>query len=308
MPAKAGIQYSVTLDLEYHWRRGVLDHPPSRMTTAKLSSLSQRLEYLHQLGMHELIAAHHIARLQRILMAIHARDKAAGFAHHDLAGGDVPRLQITLPVAVEAAGSDERHVERGGAEAAQARDLILDSGHLHPRQLVVAAANMRQAAGDHAFVQLAAAGDAQPLVVEKRALAALGDVQLLIGRIVDHARDDGAFALQPDRDRELRDAVQKVGGAVERVDDPGVALVGALAGAAFLAHKAVTRPRLGQIRVEHLFRALVGKRDEIGGTLQRHLQILDLAEVALEAAAGAARGLDHDVDDGGIQHEITQVK
>ena len=58
-----------------------------------------------------------------------------------------------------------------------------------------------------------------------------------------------ALALQADRDRELRNAVQEVGGAVERIDDPGVGLVGALAIAAFLADEAVTRPRLGEICV-----------------------------------------------------------
>ena len=42
----------------------------------------------------------------------------------------------------------------------------------------------------------------------------------------------------------------------------------------------------------------IGHGDEIGRPLQRHLEILDLAEIALEAAAGAARGLDHDVDEG----------
>src|SRR6476620_8040154 len=106
---------------------------------------------------------------------------------------------------------------------------------------MVAAADMRQAAGDHAFIEPAAAGDAQSLVVEKRALAALGDVQLVIGGVVDHARDDRALTLQADRDRKLRDAVQEVGGAVERIDDPGVALVGAFAAAAFLADEAVAR-------------------------------------------------------------------
>ena len=30
--------------------------------------------------------------------------------------------------------------------------------------------------------------------------------------------------------------------------------------------------------------------------------MLDLAEIALETAPGAARGLDHDVEDGGMQH------
>src|SRR5438552_4874517 len=122
--------------------------------------LSKRFQYLHQLGMHELIAAHHIARLQRILMAIHARDEAAGFAHHDLAGRDVPGLQIALPVAVEAAGGDKGEVERGGTEATEARDLVLQFADLAARLLVVAAADMRQAAGDYTFVELAPSGHA----------------------------------------------------------------------------------------------------------------------------------------------------
>ena len=60
-------------------------------------------------------------------------------------------------------------------------------------------------------------------------------------RIVDQAGDDRALALEPDRDGELRDAVQEIGGAVERIDDPAVGLVGAVARAAFLAEKAVAR-------------------------------------------------------------------
>src|SRR5690349_14721016 len=128
---------------------------------------------------------------------------------------------------------------------------------------MVAAADMRHAAGDHAFIEPAAAGDAQALVVEERALAALGDIELVIGGIVNHARDDGVFAPQADRNRELRDAVQEVGGAVQGIDDPGVGLVGALARAAFLADEAIARPRLGEVLVEYLLGALVGLADEV---------------------------------------------
>src|SRR5258708_12965660 len=42
--------------------------------------------------------------------------------------------------------------------------------------------------------------------------------------------------------------------------------------------------------------------DEIGGPLERGLQVLDLAEIALERAAGLARGLDHHVEKGGAEH------
>src|ERR1051325_3814744 len=40
----------------------------------------------------------------------------------------------------------------------------------------------------------------------------------------------------------------------------------------------------------------------LGRSLQRDLQMLDLVEIVFEAAAGAARGLDHDVDEGGLLH------
>src|ERR1043166_4556945 len=53
------------------------------------------------------------------------------------------------------------------------------------------------------------------------------------------------------------------------------------------------------------FGALVGHRDEIGGAFQRHLQILDLAEIADQPAAGLARGGDHDIQGGReISHAI----
>ena len=90
---------------------------------------------------------------------------------------------------------------------------------------------------------LVRAGDAQAAVVEEGAAAALGGVELVHGRIVDHAGDDLALPLQRDRDREDRDAVQEVGGAVERIDDPAVLVVLAGDHAALLHQEAVAGTR-----------------------------------------------------------------
>ena len=100
----------------------------------------------------------------------------------------------------------------------------------------------------------------------------------------------------------MRNAVHEVRGAVERIDHPGVGLVGALVAAAFLAEEAVAGARGGQLLAQDLFRLAVGGGDEIGRSLERHLQVLDLAEVALERPPGLARGLDHDVEEGGAEH------
>ena len=102
----------------------------------------------------------------------------------------------------------------------------------------------------------------------------------------------------------MRDAVQEIGGAVERIDDPAMARIGAGARAAFLAEEAVIRPRLQKLLAHDLLGAAVGGGDEIARPLQRHLQVLDFAEIALEAAPGAVGGLDHDVEDGGVRHGL----
>ena len=145
-------------------------------------------------------------------------------------------------------------------------------------------------------------GDADAPVVEEGALAAFGDEQLVVGRIVGQAGNDRAVAFQRNRDRKVRNAVQEVGGAVERIDDPAMALVGAGMGAAFLAEETVIRPRLGKFFAHDRFGLAVGGSDEIARPLQRHLQVLDLAEIAFEASPGAVRGLDHDVEDCGVGH------
>src|ERR1700756_1533600 len=69
-------------------------------------------------------------------------------------------------------------------------------------------------------------------------------------------------------------------------------------GPAFLAEEAVAGTRLGEVGIEHLLGSFVGERDEVRRSFQRHLQMLDLAKIAFQAAAGAGRGLDHDVDEG----------
>src|SRR5829696_6944063 len=161
---------------------------------------------------------------------------------------------------------------------------------------------MRQAAGDDAVGEASPSRDAQPGVVEKGAFAALSQKHLVSRRIVDQSRDDDAFTLQRHRDGELRNAVQEIRGAIERVDDPQMRRVAAFVAAAFLTDKAVARPRLGEFLAQHLLGLAVGGGDEVGGALERHLQLLHLAEVALKPARRLPRGFDHDVEQGGMQH------
>ena len=163
---------------------------------------------------------------------------------------------------------------------------------------------MRQAAGDHGFGELVPRRDAQAPVVVERAFAALGDEQVFVRRIVDQAGDDGAVRVRA-RSRPQnagccagnwwcrRADRRSSGGTCRRLHARRLPRRGSR-----------SRPRLGEVVAQDLLGAAVGGGDEIARPLQRNLQMLDLAEIALEAAAGAPGGFDHDVEDGGVQHGV----
>ncbi len=260
------------------------------------------LEKLQQFAVHGVVAGDDLALGENGVVAVEIGDEAAGFAHQDNARGHVPRRQVALPISIEPSGRDPGEIESGGAVTAQAGEMLLRGGDFLAPEREIAAAVMRQPAGDDGLGEPLPSGDADALVVEESALAAFGDEQVVVGGIVDEAGDDRAVALERDRHREMRNAVQKIGRAVERIDDPAMGFVGAFVRAAFLAEEAVIGPRLGELFAHDLLGALVGGGDEIARPLQRNLQLLDLAEIALEAAPGAMRRLDHDVEDGGVKH------
>src|ERR1700687_3838546 len=276
-------------------------HAPSRNDELG-SSLCRLFQHAQDFFLDGLVAGDDMAFGEHVVAPVAIGNEPAGLAHQDQPGRHVPGLDVALPIAVEPSGRNPGQIEGGGAKAAQARDMLLHGAGFPARQRDVAAADVRQTAGDHRVGEALAPGGADALLVQERALAAFGDKHLVVGRIVDQAGDDRALALKRDRDGELRNAVQKIGGAVERIDDPGVALVGALALAAFLADKAVTGPRLGKFGQQRLLGAAVGGGDEITRTFERDLQLLQFAEIAFERARGLARGGDHDVQESGVLH------
>ena len=70
---------------------------------------------------------------------------------------------------------------------------------------------------------------------------------------------------------------------------------------------AYAKKRRDQFLAQDFLRLAVGGGHEIGRSLERHLEMLDLAEVALERAPGLAGGLDHDVEEGGAEHRDRTV-
>ena len=102
--------------------------------------------------------------------------------------------------------------------------------------------------------------------------------------------------VEADRDREMRDAVQEIGRAVERIDDPAMMRVAALGGAAFLEQQAIAGAGPRQFVLQRALGSEVGGRDEFARPLDRDLQLLDLAEIADQAARRFQSGVRHHID------------
>ena len=99
-----------------------------------------------------------------------------------------------------------------------------------------------------------------------------------------------------DRDGKLRKAVQEIGGAVQRVDDPDI-FVAALA-AAFLGQDAVIRVGLvDRLDYQSLGRA-IDLRDEVVAALLAGCDPATAIEIPHDQFAGTSRCADGDIDKG----------
>ena len=93
----------------------------------------------------------------------------------------------------------------------------------------------------------------------------------------------------------MRVAVQEIGRAIQRIDDPAAGRVFAGHGGRFFANPAIAWAGGHQFFVDDLFCGDIGPADKITRTFHRNLEVLNLAEVLDQTAASFARGFDHDV-------------
>jgi hypothetical protein len=135
--------------------------------------------------------------------------------------------------------------------------------------------------------------------------AALFGPERLVGdRVVDHRGADVVPApaaklgfLHRDADREMRDAVEEVAGAVERIDDPARLVCVTFDDARLFHHETPVGACGEQFVIDRAFGDAVGLGNEIGRSLAADLEVLDLAKIAPQAATRLARGLLHYADD-----------
>ena len=219
--------------------------------------------------------------------------------HEQAARGDIPRVEPHFPEAVVEARRDVGEIERGGAGPAQPRGALDHRLHHLEIGVEIAAVAERKARADEAVAQMRAPRHADPVIVEERAAPARRREEVVAARIVDHRLRDLAPVREGDRHAVLRKAVQEVGRAVERIDDPDVLgrRVGALR-RAFLGEDRVVRIR-GEQRLDDLaLRLAVDLAHEVLRALRGHGQQVEVARAAVDDVAGAARRLHRDRERG----------
>jgi len=224
-------------------------------------------------------------------ITIDLRDDPACFTHHERTGGNIPRAQIEFPKPIEAAASDTRQIERGGAVAP---DGLRDARH-HAKVFAVAGEVGRMKSGAHERV--ADTRDARylhALTVEGGAGTALGDEELIVKRRIDDADAQLVRPLVSNGNAEQGIRVREVRRAVERIDIPSLAGIAA-ANAAFFTNDRAARELFSQSFDDQALGSAVGIRDEIGApslmfAVERAMQVVQ------EQRARFARRFDRNIE------------
>ena len=138
-------------------------------------------------------------------------------------------------------------------------------------------------------------------------MAFFGHEQLILDRVENQSRHQLPVALQGDGNRKLGKPVQKIGGAVQGIDDPAMAFVWPFNGPFLFHHEAIAWPRLRQFLEQDLFGFVVRFGHEVRRAFFRDLQLFDFAEIARQVTRRLAGRGDHDIHYGGSKgHTISQ--
>ena len=172
-------------------------------------------------------AGEHLPTEQPILPAGQVRDRAAGLLHDHGARRHVVGREVEFPVTVVDARRGVAEVEFGRAEATQV--AAMRQHPRQPRRVVVAAglvAVVREAGRQQGIGQVRGRRHPQRLAgalgtLAHRAAPGGGGERLAEHRRVHHAHHRPIPERERDGDREERQPVHEVRGAVERIDDPG---------------------------------------------------------------------------------------
>jgi len=146
---------------------------------------------------------------------------------------------------------------------------------------------------------LGALGNADAPVVQEGATAFGGGKQVIAGGIVHHGLFDLAAHGQRNADAINGQAVDKVGGAVQRIDDPDkLRVLGAFSAARFFGPDTVAGVGRQQGFNDCRFCCMINFGHEVVGIFLRHAHRFDIQRGAVDDRAGGASSLHGHIDHG----------
>ena len=226
-------------------------------------------------------------------------DQAARFGNQQRTRCHVPGLQASFKKAVGQAGGDVGQVQRRSAGATHARALAHHFAEHVQVRLELVAGTVRKAGRNQAVLQARALADADAAVVDVSATAFAGAVNIVANRVINDGLLDLAAHRQGDTDAVKRKAVDEIGRAVQRVDDPDeFGIFRAMLAARLFGQNAVAGVSRQQRFNDRGFGGLIDFGDEVVGLLERDANGLNIKGSAVDEGAGGARSLDGHVEHG----------
>ena len=226
-----------------------------------------------------------VRRVEHVWAAAGLGDDGPGFPGDQQACRQVPDFQLDLPVAVHAPAGHEAQVQGGGAQAADALSPQGEALHVVEVILGVGEAVVGEAGDQQAAGELGLAGGLNGGAVEGGTLAALGGEHFVPDGVVDHRQGHLILMRIGNGDREDRQAVGVVGGAVERVDVPGVVGIPGLV-TGFFSHDVVAGEAAADLPQQVGFGLLVDLGDQVDLTFV--LDVVGLVKARAQDLSGAA--------------------
>ena len=267
-------------------------------SAGKLAVLAQQAGHL---AIDARVGGHAFALFQEVGFTGEVAHQPTRFGDQQGARGHVPGAQAGFEEAVGKSGGHISQVERGSTRAAHAGHLghhVLQ--HLH-EGLEVVSWPKRKAGADQAVFELGAFGHADAAVIQVSAAATGGAEQVVAGGVVYHGLLRAAIDHEGNADAVNGKAVDEVGGAVQRVDDPDMAatlVAFALPATGFFGPDAVIRVSGQQRFDDGLLGRMIDLGDEVVGLLGRDANGLDVERGTVDDRTGGARGLDGHVEHG----------
>ncbi len=231
-------------------------------------------------------------RFEETRTATEIADLAASFGDEQTAGGHVPGVQAEVEAGVAGTGGHQGQVDGGRAAAAHRAHATHHRREHRHGWLQSARGAVGRAGGHHRFVEQRAVAHREAPVVAVRALPARSAVEVPARHVEHHAVFDATAHHERDAHRVGRIAVDEVGGAVQRIDDPDMvsARRSVRLRRLFRAHR-MLRKRAQQRAQDDALRGDIHLRDEIVGLLATDLQRLRIGGGVADQFGGGPRGL-----------------